>query len=98
MKLLSPTEVEDELRRIGAERYHDLHPFHRLLHSGHCSKRQVQAWALNRYFYQSHIPLKDAALIARCDDPDVRRAWRARLTDHDGDGDGAGGIEKWLKL
>ena len=31
-----------------------------MLHTGKCSKGQVQAWALNRYYYQAMIPLKDA--------------------------------------
>ena len=53
-----------------------------------CSKGQVQAWALNRYYYQAMIPLKDAGLIARCDDPALRRDWRQRLVDHDGERDG----------
>ena len=48
-------------------------------------KGQVQAWALNRYYYQAMIPLKDASLIARCDDPALRREWRKRLIDHDGE-------------
>ena len=33
-KILSPEELEQELRAIGAERYHDKHPFHKLLHGG----------------------------------------------------------------
>ena len=98
MNLLSPAELEARLRAIGAERYHRLHPFHRLLHGGGCSKAQVQAWALNRYYYQAMIPIKDASLIARCDDADVRREWRRRLVDHDGERDGTGGIARWLKL
>ena len=69
MKLLTPDELEGELREIGAKRYHSLHPFHGLLHSGKCTRGQVQAWALNRYYYQAMIPIKDASLIARCDDP-----------------------------
>src|SRR5215207_1836054 len=85
MTLLSPWDLEARLRQIGAERYHNLHPFHRLLHGGSCDKGQVQAWALNRYYYQAMIPLKDASLIGRCDDPDVRREWRHRLVDHDGE-------------
>ena len=68
MKLMTPDELEAELREIGAKRYHRLHPFHGLLHGGKCTKGQVQAWALNRYYYQACIPLKDASLIARCDD------------------------------
>lgn len=98
MNLLSPAELEAALRDIGAKRYHRLHPFHALLHGGKCTKGQVQAWALNRYYYQAMIPIKDASLIARCEDPAVRREWRARLVDHDGEREGDGGIARWLKL
>ena len=44
------------------------------------------------------IPIKDASLIARCDDSAVRREWRSRLVDHDGEREGDGGIARWLKL
>ena len=98
MRILEPDELEALLREIGARRYHRLHPFHALLHGGQCSKGQVQAWALNRYYYQSMIPIKDASLIGRCDDPAIRRAWRSRLVDHDGEGEDDGGIARWLKL
>jgi coenzyme PQQ biosynthesis protein C len=98
VKIMTADELEAALRDIGARRYHRLHPFHGLLHGGKCSKGQVQAWALNRYYYQAIIPLKDASLIGRCDDPALRREWRSRLVDHDGGADGEGGIERWLKL
>ena len=98
MKLLSPEELEFALRDLGAQRYHILHPFHRLLHSGKCSKGQVQAWALNRYYYQAMIPIKDASLIARCLDSALRREWRSRLVDHDGAAEGEGGTARWLRL
>ena len=98
MKLLSADELETRLREIGATRYHRLHPFHKLLHTGKCTKGQVQAWALNRYYYQAMIPIKDASLIARCPDPEIRREWRSRLVDHDGERAGEGGIARWLKL
>ena len=94
MNLLSPEDLEAKLRDIGARRYHRLHPFHQLLHGGKCSKGQVQAWALNRYYYQAMIPVKDASLIARCDDAAVRREWRSRLVDHDGSAEGDGGIAR----
>jgi coenzyme PQQ biosynthesis protein C len=94
----SAEELEARLRDIGARRYHRLHPFHKLLHGGACSKGQVQAWALNRYYYQAMIPVKDATLIARCDDAATRREWRSRLVDHDGTREGEGGIARWLKL
>jgi pyrroloquinoline-quinone synthase len=96
--LLSPDELEAALRAIGEERYHVHHPFHRLLHGGALSKGQVQAWALNRYYYQASIPKKDATLLARLPTPDLRREWRRRLVDHDGDGSAPGGVERWLKL
>ena len=96
--VLTPEELEARLRDIGARRYHRLHPFHKLLHGGKCSKGQVQAWALNRYYYQAMIPIKDASLIARCEDSATRREWRSRLVDHDGANEGEGGIARWLKL
>jgi coenzyme PQQ biosynthesis protein C len=98
VKLLSPEELESQLRDIGARRYHNRHPFHAMLHNGRCTKAQVQAWALNRYYYQSMIPIKDASLIARASDPAFRREWRSRLVDHDGTREGEGGIARWLKL
>jgi pyrroloquinoline-quinone synthase len=96
--LLSAEELEAALRAIGAERYHNRHPFHKLLHGGKLDRGQVQAWALNRFYYQRQIPIKDASLIARLPTAELRRSWRARLVDHDGDGVAPGGIERWLKL
>jgi coenzyme PQQ biosynthesis protein C len=98
VRAMAPEQLEGALRDIGRRRYHHLHPFHSLLHGGKCSKGQVQAWALNRYYYQAMIPVKDASLIARCSDPALRREWRSRLIDHDGERDGDGGIARWLKL
>jgi pyrroloquinoline-quinone synthase len=95
---LSPEGLEAALRQIGAERYHNLHPFHRLLHAGRCTRGQVQAWAVNRYYYQASIPVKDATLLARLPTAELRREWRRRLVDHDGDAPGTGGIARWMKL
>lgn len=96
--LLSPDAFEAALRAVGAARYHNLHPFHVRLHGGKARRSEVQAWALNRYCYQSMIPIKDATVLARMDDSSVRREWRHRLEDHDGVAPGDGGIERWLKL
>ena len=96
--LLSPDDLEAALRAIGAERYHNLHPFHKSLHGGKLDRGQVQAWALNRFYYQSRIPAKDAFLLARLPTPELRRAWRSRIVDHDGDAPGSGGIARWMKL
>jgi len=95
---LSPEALEAALRQIGATRYHNLHPFHRLLHDGRLNRGQVQAWALNRYYYQSRIPAKDASLLARLPTAELRRAWRSRLEDHDGTAAGEGGVARWLRL
>lgn len=95
---LSPAEFERRLRRIGEGRYHSRHPFHKLLHEGRLNQGQVQAWVLNRFYYQSRIPMKDAALMSRVEDPAFRREWISRIIDHDGAGDEEGGIERWLVL
>ncbi len=97
-RLLTPDELEAELRAIGAARYHHLHPFHKLLHGGQLTRGQVQAWALNRYYYQAMIPIKDAYALTRMPTAELRREWRRRIIDHDGDAPGNGGIERWLKL
>ena len=90
--------LEARLRQIGADRYHDKHPFHDRLHGGKCSPDEVRAWVINRWAYQSAIPMKDAAFMSRCTDPDMRRAWRSRIEDHDGGIDDGGGLRRWLKL
>jgi pyrroloquinoline-quinone synthase len=95
---LSEAEFIAGFHAIGEERYHHKHPFHLLMHEGQLTPGQLQAWALNRYFYQSRIPIKDAAILARSEDPAFRRVWRKRILDHDGDGSKPGGIEKWLQL
>jgi coenzyme PQQ biosynthesis protein C len=91
-------ELEAALRQVGRLRYHNLHRFHRRLHGGHCSLAEVRAWALNRYYYQAMIPIKDATILSRMHDRELRREWRQRIIDHDGRGPDDGGIERWLKL
>ena len=96
--LLSPDELTARLRQVGEARYHHKHPFHIRMHEGKLTRRQFQAWALNRYYYQSKIPIKDALILARTDDASFRRAWRKRIVDHDGSDTQRGGIEKWVRL
>jgi len=99
LRLATAADLETRLRVIGEERYHHRHPFHQLMHEGKLNRSQLQAWALNRYYYQSIIPMKDALILARCEDSAFRRIWRKRIVDHDGDGTGGpGGIEKWICL
>ena len=98
MSLRTPAEFEAAFRAIGAARYHNLHPFHKLLHAGKLDRRQVQAWALNRYIYQSRIPIKDAIIVSRLPTPELRATWRVRIEDHDGTDGSDGGIARWLRL
>jgi pyrroloquinoline-quinone synthase len=96
--VLSAEELKVRLRQVGEERYHHRHPFHLMMHEAKLSRGQMQAWALNRYYYQSRIPIKDAIILSRSDDADFRRAWRKRVVDHDGDSAQEGGIERWIRL
>jgi len=98
VELLSAEELRKQLRQVGEERYHHRHPFHLMMHEGKLSRGQLQAWALNRYYYQSRIPIKDAIILSRSEDADFRRSWRKRVVDHDGDASQEGGIERWIRL
>jgi pyrroloquinoline-quinone synthase len=95
---LSVEELRARMRAVGEQRYHHQHPFHLLMHEGKLTRGQLQAWVLNRYYYQSRIPIKDAIVLSRSDDPGFRRAWRKRVLDHDGDNNPEGGIERWIRL
>jgi pyrroloquinoline-quinone synthase len=95
---LSAEELERQLRAIGADRYHDKHPYHILMHEGRLTRTQMQAWVLNRFYYQTRIPIKDAAILSNATDPEFRRVWIQRIIDHDGREPGMGGIARWTKL
>jgi pyrroloquinoline-quinone synthase len=84
--------------RAQSRRYHDQHPFHRKMNSGDLSRRQIQGWVANRFYYQENIPRKDAAILANCPDREVRRRWVRRILDHDGTAGADGGIDAWLRL
>ena len=88
----------DWLKREGASRYHDHHRYHVLMHEGKLTKLQLQQWVLNRYYYQTRIPIKDAIIVSKSDDPAFRRMWIHRVRDHDGEKEGEGGLSLWLRL
>ncbi|AHI28084.1 pyrroloquinoline-quinone synthase PqqC [Marinobacter similis] len=94
---LSRPEFEQALRAKG-QFYHIHHPYHKAMYSGQCTPEQIRGWVANRYYYQIQIPQKDAAIMANCPDPSVRRLWLQRILDHDGHDGDAGGIEAWLNL
>ena len=95
---LSKEAFIERLKQEGARRYHDHHPFHQLMHNGQLTKAQLQQWVLNRYYYQTRIPIKDACIVAKSEDPAFRRMWLGRIRDHDGEREGEGGLALWLEL
>ena len=94
-------EFEAKLRGKGTS-YHIYHPFHVMMAEGKLTRKQLQGWVANRFYYQIAIPLKDAAILSNCPDRDIRREWIQRILDHDGCDIGgihdAGGIEAWIRL
>jgi pyrroloquinoline-quinone synthase len=93
-----PEELLERLRHEGARRYHDEHPFHRRMHEGALSPAELRAWVLNRYYYQTRIPVKDALILAKSEEPEFRRLWIHRIHDHDGHGADEGGLSRWWRL
>lgn len=94
---LTPAQLAEALRAFHSSYYVE-HPFHRLMHEGKLSPRQLQGWVANRLVYQRAVPLKDGAILSNCPLPAVRRLWIQRLIDHDGTREGEGGIEMWIRL
>lgn len=97
-ELLTSDRFVARLREEGVRRYHDQHPFHRRMHEGKLSPEELQVWTLNRYYYQTRIPIKDAIIVSKSEDPAFRRTWIRRVHDHDGDGPDTGGLALWLRL
>ena len=90
-------EFEAILR--GMEKYYHIrHPYHVLMHEGNLSRKQLQGWVANRFYYQIKIPQKDAAIMANCPDRETRALWVQRILDHDGHPGDTGGIEAWIQL
>jgi len=87
-----------KLREVGGSFYHDKHPFHILMNSGRLAREAIQMWVSNRFYYQSNIPIKDAAILSNCSVREVRRTWIHRIVDHDGARGDEGGIGAWLRL
>ena len=90
-------EFEKKLR-AKEKYYHINHDFHLLMNEGGLDKKAVQGWVANRFYYQTTIPIKDAAIMSNCSDRDARRQWVQRIIDHDGIEGDDGGIEAWLQL
>lgn len=93
------TRAEFERQLRAKERYYHIHhPFHVRMNEGGLERAAVQGWVANRFYYQTSIPVKDAAVMSNCRDRDARRLWVQRIIDHDGTAVEEGGIEAWLRL
>jgi pyrroloquinoline-quinone synthase len=88
----------DWLRTEGSARYHHRHPFNERMHRGALTREELQRWVRNRFYYQTRIPIKDAIIVSKSEDPAFRRAWIHRIADHDGAREGEGGLAEWLLL
>ena len=60
-------EFEAQLRTQGRA-YHIHHPFNVMLNTGKATAVQIRGWVANRYYYQINIPVKDAAIMANCEE------------------------------
>jgi pyrroloquinoline-quinone synthase len=94
---LGPDEFAKSLH-AKRESYWREHPFHRRLHQGRLSEHEIRTWVANRWYYQAALPRKDAAILANCPFPEVRRRWIDRIVYQDGSCEGEGGLEAWLRL
>ena len=92
---LAPDRFVAWLREEGDRRYHAHHPFNRRMHEGTLDADDLRRWVLNRYYYQTRIPVKDALILSKAEDPAFRRWWIRRLHDHD---DEDAGLALWLRL
>ncbi len=94
------------LRKLGDAKYHHRHPLHLLMHAGRLDASDLRLWVSNRYYYQTRIPIKDALIVAKSEDPTFRRAWLRRIVDHDGSDEATapgqrlkhGGLQLWREL
>ncbi|WP_432826958.1 pyrroloquinoline-quinone synthase PqqC [Dactylosporangium sp. CA-092794] len=94
---LSREAFAAQLQGLSAQ-YWDHHRFHVRLNAGRCTPEEIRSWVANRWYYQSCLAQKNAAIMSRCPLPEVRRVWLPRVIFHDGTAEGEGGLADWLVL
>ena len=94
----SKSEFAAEVRKALEPRYVDKHPFMQALYRGKLTRKQVQAWIVNRFYLQNCIGSKDAAVLSNCPVPEVRRIWISRTLRREGMGDSVGDVDGWLQF
>ena len=61
---LSKADFEAAIRAVGAERYHDKHEFHKLLHGGKLEKSRLEGCVED--FYLTNPIARASAVMAEC--------------------------------
>lgn len=97
-EILSKQEFVERLEKIGEQKYHDKHPFHGRMHEGKLTRKELQCWIANRFYYQQCLPIKDGLVLSKLPQRKDRIRWRERIVDHDGLTENDGGINAWLKF
>lgn len=93
-RVYSKEEFEQKLRDM-ERMYHINHPFQEKMNRGEFTKRQMQGWIANRFYYQCMIPIKDCAILSNNPPLEHRRLWIQRVKTHDKKN---GALESWLNL
>ena len=95
---LGRDEFIEWVRREGEDRYHDHHRYHRLMHDGKLTREQLQQWVLNRYYYQTRVPIKDALILSSRRIRSFAACGSAASAITTATRQGEGGLELWLRL
>ena len=93
-EIYSKKDFELELRKM-ENMYHIHHPFQQKMNRGEFTKKQMQGWIINRFYYQCMIPIKDMAIIANNPPIEHRRLWIQRVNTHIKPN---GALEAWINL
>ena len=86
------------LKESISERYQDRHPLMTMLYGGGLSRKQMKAWIVNRFYLQKNIPIKDAAVLSNCPEPEVRKMWISRMLRREGIEQSIGDVDGWLNF
>lgn len=95
---LEKKEFIEELRSKLLPHYIDKHPLMKALYSGRLTKKQIQAWVINRFYFMRNVAIKDAAILSNCPEQEVRKIWISRALRREGIEGNIGDIDGWLEV
>jgi pyrroloquinoline-quinone synthase len=85
----------DEIEKLIENKAIWHHPFMKLLYLGKLSPHQIKVWIINRYYFLKFVPVKDAIIMSKCTDPELRKLWLIRLARRVGIGGCLGDMQGW---